>query len=150
MFPFQSKNVQCWLAGLAVALPLAAAAQAPALPTSSADDSFPIVELMPIVLKHEADLKLSPQQQSALADFRRDAMPKRVAAQQRIRQARVELRQAILDGVPEAQRQMLMDRWLQAEREHAEVRSRCADFLRSTLDAEQLAFVQQRYLQALR
>ena len=150
MFTFHRKSLSRWVAALAVALPLTVAAQAPALPTSIADDSFPVVELMPIVVKHEADLNLSPEQLKALEAFRREAMPKRLAVQQRIRQARAELRQAILDGAPDAQRQTLMDRWLQAEREHVEARARCAAFLRTMLNAEQMAFVQQRYLQALR
>jgi len=137
-------------AALALACPLYALAQSGALPTSVADESAPVVELMPVALKHEAELGLTPQQQQALADFRRQAMPRRVALQQEIKNAKAELRRAVLDNAPESTRNALLERWLQAEREHAQMRMRCVAFMRETLSPQQMAQVQQLYLQALR
>jgi len=135
---------------LALALPLCVLAQSGTLPTSVADESAPVVELMPVVLKHEAELGLTAQQQQALADFRRQTMPRRVALQQEIKTAKAELRRAVLDNAPESTRNALLERWLQAEREHAQMRMRCAAFMRETLSPQQMAQVQQLYLQALR
>ncbi|MCX7693197.1 Spy/CpxP family protein refolding chaperone [Tepidimonas taiwanensis] len=135
---------------LLVASALVSGAQASGLPSAVADESYPIVELMPIVMKHEAELALSPEQSAALVEFRRAAMPKRLALQSEIKQVRAELRQRILDGAAPAQQQALLERWLRAEREHAEMRARCAEFLRTTLTPQQMALVQQRYVESLR
>ncbi|WP_334155258.1 Spy/CpxP family protein refolding chaperone [Tepidimonas sp.] len=132
---------------LACGLALAAApAQAR---TSVADESVPIAELMPQILKHEAQLGLSDAQRQALDQFRKEAMPRRLALTQRIRALRGELRLAILDGAPAARRDELRQQLVQTEQEHLQMRERCVDFVRSTLSPEQFARVRQWYLDGI-
>lgn len=132
---------------LACGLALAAApAQAR---TSVADESVPIAELMPQILKHEAQLGLSDAQRQALDQYRKEAMPRRLALTQRIRALRGELRLAILDGAPAARRDELRQQLVQAEQEHLQMRERCVEFVRSTLSPEQFARVRQWYLDGI-
>jgi Spy/CpxP family protein refolding chaperone len=114
------------------------------------DAALPVVELMPLTMKHEVDLKLSAQQIQALADFRKQAMPTRVALQKKIVDLRGQLRVAILESQPQAEREALMKQIAQAEVEHFQGRSRCADHVRKTLSAEQFAQLSQLYLNGLR
>lgn len=132
---------------LACGLALAAA---PVLArTSVADESTPIAELMPLLVKHEAPLGLSDAQRQALDQYRKEAMPRRIALTQRIRELRGELRLAILDGAPAARRDELRQQLVQAEQEHLQARERCVDFVRSTLSPEQFARVRQWYLDGI-
>ncbi|MCS6811684.1 MAG: Spy/CpxP family protein refolding chaperone [Tepidimonas sp.] len=117
--------------------------------TSVLDDSTPIVELMPLVIKHEAHLNFSDAQRQALEQFRKENMPRRVALIQRIRTLRGELRLAILDHAPQARRDELRQALLQAEQEHLQLRERCVEFVRATLTAEQFAQLRQWYLNGL-
>ncbi|TSE21389.1 LTXXQ motif family protein [Tepidimonas alkaliphilus] len=134
----------------ALLLAAGAMASAPALARSSVvDESTPIVELMPLLLKHEAQLGLTDAQRQALEQFRKDAMPRRVALTQRIRELRGQLRMAILEAAPPARRDELRQQLVQAEQEHLQARERCADFVRSTLTPEQFARVRQWYLDSL-
>ncbi|MBW8470116.1 MAG: hypothetical protein K0M67_17770, partial [Thiobacillus sp.] len=68
------------------------------------DGAIPVVELMPLTLKHEADLKLTAEQIQALDDYRKQAMPGRVALHKKKLTHRRELRMAILDNPPPPQR----------------------------------------------
>ncbi|MFN3611352.1 Spy/CpxP family protein refolding chaperone [Tepidimonas sp.] len=117
--------------------------------TSMADESTPIVELMPLILKHEAQLGLADAQRQALEQFRKEAMPRRIALTKRIRDLRGELRLAILEGAPQVRRDELRQQLVQAEQEHLQARERCAEFVRATLTPEQFARVRQWYLESL-
>ncbi|OBS30395.1 hypothetical protein A9O67_04985 [Tepidimonas fonticaldi] len=88
-------------------------------------------------------------QRQALGQFRKEAMPRRIALTQRIRELRGELRLAILDGAPAARRDELRQQLVQAEQEHLQARGRCVDFVRSTLSPEQFARVRQWYLDGI-
>jgi hypothetical protein len=114
------------------------------------DAAIPVVELMPLTMKHEADLKLSAEQIQLLADYRKQAMPGRIAVQKKIVELRGELRMAILDNKPAAERQALMQRIAEAEVEHFNGRDRCVEALRKILNAEQFAQLSQLYLSGLR
>ncbi|MDO9159887.1 MAG: hypothetical protein Q7U45_10595, partial [Burkholderiaceae bacterium] len=96
------KNLSTLARSLTVALALALAAGAGLALAKSvpADGALPVVELMPLTMKHEADLKLSTEQIQALADYRKQAMPNRVAVQKQILDLRGQLRMAILDNKP--------------------------------------------------
>lgn len=128
---------------------LALVAAPAAARTSVADESTPIAELMPLVIKHEAQLALTDAQRAQLDQFRKENMPRRVALTKRIRELRGELRMAILDGAPAARRSELRQQLVQAEQDHLQARERCVDFLRTTLTSEQFARVRQWYLDSI-
>jgi hypothetical protein len=115
-----------------------------------ADQGLPVVELMPLVMKHEADLRLSAEQIQAMADYRKQAMPGRISVQKKIQTLRGDLRMAILDNKPQADRDALMKQIADAEVEHFQGRNRCVDAVRKTLNAEQFAQLTQLYLDGLR
>jgi Spy/CpxP family protein refolding chaperone len=77
-------------------------------------------------------------------------MPVRVAVQQKIRELRGQLRMAILDNKPAAEREALMKQIADAEVEHFKARERCVEFLRKTLTPEQFTQLSQLYLTGLR
>jgi Spy/CpxP family protein refolding chaperone len=114
------------------------------------DGAIPVVELMPLTMKHEADLKLTAEQIKALDDYRKQAMPGRVAVQKKILALRGELRIAILDNKPAADRDALMKQIGDAEIEHFKGRDRCVEALRKILSAEQFAQLSKLYLDGLR
>lgn len=114
------------------------------------DGALPVVELMPLTVQHEAALKLSPEQAQSLAAYRKQAAPTRKAVQQKILDLRAELRTAILDNRPAAEREALMTQVADAELEHLQGRDRCVDHVRKTLDAAQYRQLVGLYLDGLR
>lgn len=114
------------------------------------DGAIPVVELMPLIMKHEADLKLTAEQIQSLDDYRKQAMPGRLAVQKTILALRGELRMAILDNKPQADREALMKQIADAEVQHFQGRNRCVEALRKILSAEQFAQLSQLYLAGLR
>lgn len=136
--------------GLTLALALAAGAglaQAKAVP---GDGAIPVVELMPLTMRYEADLKLTPEQIASLDAYRKQAMPGRVALQKKILDLRGQLRMAMLDNKPAAEREALMGQIAEAEVAHFKGRDRCVEHLRTTLNAEQFAELTRLYLAGLR
>ena len=115
-----------------------------------ADQGLPVVELMPLVIKHEADLRLSAEQIQTLADYRKQAMPGRISVQKKIQTLRGELRMALLEGKPAAEREALMKQVADAEIEHFQGRERCVEQVRKTLSADQFDQLSQLYLGGLR
>ena len=132
------------LLALVAATGLAAAKNVPG------DGAIPVVELMPLTMKHEADLKLSAEQIQALNDYRKQAMPGRVAVQKKILSLRAGLRMAMLDNKPQADRDALMQQIADAEVQHFQGRNRCVEALRKILSAEQFAQLSKLYLDGLR
>ncbi len=114
------------------------------------DGAIPVVELMPLTMKHEADLKLSTEQIQSLESYRKQAMPGRVTVQKKIIALRGELRMAILDNKPQAEREALMKQVADAEIEHFQGRSRCVEHVRQALSADQFAQLTKLYLDGLR
>lgn len=133
--------------------PAAAAAAAPALPAAAlgksvpGDAALPIAELMPLTMRYEADLKLTPEQIKAITAYREANMPKRIAGQKNILALRGQLRAAMLSGQPTGD---LMRQVSQAELDHMQARERCVVFMRTTLTPEQYTQLIQRYLDGLR
>lgn len=144
------KNLSTLARSLTVALALAAGAGLALAKSVPADGALPVVELMPLTMKHEADLKLSTEQIQALADYRKQAMPNRVAVQKQILDLRGQLRMAILDNKPQAERDALMARIADAEVAHLKGRNTCVEAVRQILNAEQFAELQRLYLSSLR
>ncbi|PKO67259.1 MAG: hypothetical protein CVU22_12915 [Betaproteobacteria bacterium HGW-Betaproteobacteria-16] len=114
------------------------------------DGAIPVVELMPLTMKHEADLKLTAEQIQALENYRKQAMPGRVAVQKKILALRGELRMAMLDNKPAAEREALMKQIAEAEIEHFKGRERCVEAVRRIMSAEQFTQLSQLYLDGLR
>lgn len=114
------------------------------------DGAIPVVELMPLTMRYEVDLKLTPEQIKSLDDYRKQAMPSRVAVQQKIIDLRGQLRIALLDNKPEADRDALMKQIADAEVQHFKGRERCVEHLRQLLNAEQFAQLRKLYLEGLR
>lgn len=135
---------------LTLAIALAAGAGLAQAKSVPGDGALPVVELMPLTMKHEADLKLSAEQIKSLEDFRKQAMPGRVAVQKQIVALRGELRMAILENKPQAQRDDLMKQIADAEVKHFQGRDRCVEHVRKTLSAEQFAELSRLYLAGLR
>jgi hypothetical protein len=135
---------------LTLAIALAAGAGLAQAKSVPGDGALPVVELMPLTMKHEADLKLSAEQIKSLDDYRKQAMPGRVAVQKQILALRGELRMAILENKPQAQRDDLMKQIAEAEVKHFQGRNTCVEHVRKTLSAEQFAELSRLYLAGLR
>ena len=114
------------------------------------DGAIPVVELMPLTMKHEADLRLSAEQIKSLEDYRKQAMPGRVAVQKKIIELRGQLRTAMLENKPQTDRDALMKQIAEAEVEHFKGRNRCVEHLRATLSSEQFGQLSKLYLDGLR
>ena len=136
--------------GLTLALALAAGAGLAQAKSVPGDGAVPVVELMPLTMRYEADLKLTPEQIASLDAYRKQAMPGRVALQKKILDLRGQLRMAILDNKPAAEREALMGQIAEAEVAHFKGRDRCVEHLRTTLNAEQFAELTRLYLAGLR
>ena len=135
---------------LTLALALAAGAGLAQAKSVPGDGAIPVVELMPLTMRYEADLKLTPEQIASLNAYRKQAMPGRVALQKKILDLRGQLRMAILDNKPAAEREALMGQIAEAEVAHFKGRDRCVEHLRTTLSAEQFAELTRLYLASLR
>ena len=140
----QSLRRSALLLALLAATGLAAAKGVPG------DGAIPVVELMPLTMKHEAKLKLSAEQIQSLDAYRKQAMPGRVALQKKIIELRGQLRMALLDNKPQADREALMKQIAEAEVQHFQRRERCVEHLRQLLSAEQFAQLSKLYLDGLR
>ena len=135
---------------LTLALALAAGAGLAQAKSVPGDGAIPVVELMPLTMRYEADLKLTPEQIASLDAYRKQAMPGRVALQKKILDLRGQLRMAMLDNTPVAEREALMGQIAEAEVAHFKGRDRCVEHLRTTLNAEQFAELTRLYLAGLR
>ena len=135
---------------LTLALALAAGAGLAQAKSVPGDGAIPVVELMPLTMRYEADLKLTPEQIASLDAYRKQAMPGRVALQKKILDLRGQLRMAMLDNKPAAEREALMGQIVEAEVAHFKGRDRCVEHLRTTLNAEQFAELTRLYLASLR
>ena len=135
---------------LTLALALAAGAGLAQAKSVPGDGAIPVVELMPLTMRYEADLKLTPEQIASLDAYRKQAMPGRVALQKKILDLRGQLRMAMLDNKPAAEREALMGQIVEAEVAHFKGRDRCVEHLRTTLNAEQFAELTRLCLASLR
>ena len=144
------KPISTLARSLTLALALAAGAGLAQAKSVPGDGAIPVVELMPLTMRYEADLKLTPEQIASLDAYRKQAMPGRVALQKKILDLRGQLRMAMLDNTPVAEREALMGQIAEAEVAHFKGRDRCVEHLRTTLNAEQFAEMTRLYLASLR
>lgn len=144
MFPIRTLRRGAVVLALVAASGLAAAKAVPG------DGALPVVELMPLTMKHEVDLKLSAEQIKSLEDYRKQAAPGRMAVQKKIIELRGQLRMAILDNRPASDREALMKQIADTEVEHFEGRDRCVEHVRKTLDPAQYQQLVTLYLAGLR
>ena len=144
------KPISTLARSLTLALALAAGAGLAQAKSVPGDGAIPVVELMPLTMRYEADLKLTPEQIASLDAYRKQAMPGRVALQKKILDLRGQLRMAMLDNKPAAERETLMGQIAEAEVAHFKGRDRCVEHLRTTLNAEQFAELTRLYLAGLR
>ena len=133
----------------AIVLALLAAAGFSLAKSVPGDAAIPVVELMPLTMRYEVDLRLSAEQIQALADYRQQAMPGRLGVQKKIVALRGELRMAMLGNKPAAEREALMQQIAEAEVAHFKGRDRCVEALRKILSAEQFAQLSKLYLDGL-
>ena len=113
------------------------------------DAAVPVVELMPLIMKQEKELQLSPEQVQAFADYRTGAAPTRMALQKEIVSLRGQLRAALLEGASPEVSAALMQKIAAAEVEHFKGRERCVEFTRKVLSPEQFATLKRNYLESL-
>ena len=144
------KPISTLARSLTLALALAAGAGLAQAKSVPGDGAIPVVELMPLTMRYEADLKLTPEQIASLDAYRKQAMPGRVALQKKILDLRGQLRMAMLDNKPAAEREALMGQIAEAEVAHFKGRDRCVEHLRTTLSTEQFAELTRLYLAGLR
>ena len=109
------------------------------------DVAVPVVELMPLTMKYAAELKLTPEQNQALADYRKTAAPKRMALQKEIETLRANLRAAIFEGKPQAERDELMNQIVERDKMHMQGRNVCVDMMRDLLSPEHFKQLQGLY-----
>jgi Spy/CpxP family protein refolding chaperone len=135
---------------LTLGLALAAGAGLVQAKSVPGDGAIPVVELMPLTMRYEVDLKLTSEQIQALETYRKQAMPGRVALQKKILDLRGQLRMAMLENKPAAERETLMSQIAEAEVAHFKGRDRCVEYMRTVLSAEQFAELTRLYLAGLR
>ncbi len=118
--------------GLACALP--AMAQ-----DASSELSAPIVAFTPVIAKNADALGLDDAQRAALKDWLSTMPAKRKELEGQAVEARAALRQAIIAGASDTERQELAEKVGALETELVLMRSACTDHWRAILTAEQFA-----------
>ncbi|MGK0673589.1 MAG: hypothetical protein ABWU16_02875 [Halothiobacillaceae bacterium] len=103
----------------------------------------PVVEL--VGLARSMDLGLSEEQRAKLESWIKESPAKRKALENEQIQLRTQLREAILAGKPEEERKALIEKIAANETQLLSMRSKCADFLRQLLTAQQFEKVVAAY-----
>lgn len=101
--------------------------------------SAPIVAFTPVIVKNADALNLTEAQRADLKQWTSTMPAKRKAIEEEARQARAALRQAIVDGAPQTEREALAQKVGQMETRLVLMRSACADHWREVLSEEQFA-----------
>jgi Spy/CpxP family protein refolding chaperone len=125
-------------AAVALALAGSALAEAPRNPTSLGL-SAPIVGLTPVLAANQDALGLDEAQKAAVKEFLATMPAKRMALEDETAALRAELRKAILDNAPVADRETLAKKIGENETQLLMMRSNCVDHWRSVLTPEQFA-----------
>ncbi len=111
---------------------------------SAQELSKPIVLYTPILLKQAEALQLTPEQRQKVQDWVAEMPAKREAVEAQVLALRQDLRSAIEDGAPEAERLLLAKEIGILETELLMMRSRCADYWREALTPEQFTLLKTR------
>lgn len=125
-------------AALALALPMASAAQEP-FNAQEAGLSQPVVVLTPTVAQNADALQLNDEQRAAVKAWMETGPVNRVAREQAAVALREQLRQQIIAGAPVDERQELARQIGDAEADLVMMRSACVDHWREVLTEEQFA-----------
>lgn len=132
---------------LAAATPLLPAARAETAAYRLAD---PVVALVPIIKTHEAALHLNAEQKEKFAQWLATMPAKRKAAEDKLIDTRLKLRQALLSGMGDTpERQALIKDIGEQEAALVAMRANCADNMRALLTPEQFKQVVALYEQTL-
>ncbi len=133
------------LAGAAL-LPVSAQAE-----TAAYRLADPVVALVPIIKSHEADLKLNAEQKEKFAQWLATAPAKRKAAEDKLIDTRLKLRQALLSGMGDApERQAMIKDIGEQEAALVAMRATCVDNMRALLTPEQFKQAVGLYEQSLK
>ena len=110
----------------------------------------PVIALVPIIKQHEKALKLDAAQQEQFAQWLKTAPAKRMAAEDKLANTRLQLRTALLDGMGDTpERQALIEDIGKQEAALAAMRAGCVDKMRALLNAEQFKEVVALYKASL-
>ncbi|MCM2563395.1 Spy/CpxP family protein refolding chaperone [Lutimaribacter sp. EGI FJ00015] len=120
----------------AIAATLAAA---PALAEGPRELSAPIVAFTPVIVKNADVLNLTEVQRADLKQWTSTMPAKRKATETEARDARAALRQAIIEGAPQAEREALAQKVGEVETRLVLMRSACTDHWRGVLTEDQFA-----------
>lgn len=101
--------------------------------------SAPIVAFTPVIVKNADTLNLTEAQRADLKEWTSTMPARRKAIEEKARQARAALRQAIIDGAPQADREALAQKVGEMETKLVLTRSACADHWREVLSEDQFA-----------
>lgn len=108
-------------------------------PKPARELSAPLVRMTPVIKQNADMLELTEAQRADLADWLSIMPAKRMALEAQAREARAALRQAVLDGAPEAELQPLADKVGALEVTLVMTRARCVNHWREVLSPEQFA-----------
>lgn len=147
-FPLSGFKRATLFASLAIGLaaPMSSAfAEAPAYNLGE-----PVVALVPIIKQHEKALKLDAKQQEEFAQWLKTAPVKRKAAEDKLAQTRLQLRDALLNGMGDTpERQAMIEDIGKQEAALVAMRAGCVDRMRALLNAEQFKEVVALYKASL-
>lgn len=115
-----------------------------------ADQGLPGVELMPMLIQHEADLRPSIEQLNSLVDRHKQAIPGGLTVQKEDSDAAWSLAHGPARKPAGRPGEALRRQVAGAETERFKVRARCVELLRKTQNPEQLARLSQLYLDGVR
>ncbi len=125
---------------LSAALGLLLAGAAGAQPMRS-ELSSPIVSFTPVIVKNAEALALTPEQKADLKNWTATMPAKRKALEAEAISLRGLLRDAIVSGAPQAERQALAEQVGDAETRLVMMRSACTDHWRGVLTQDQFAML---------
>lgn len=108
---------------------------------SAQELSKPIVLYTPILLKQAEALQLTPEQRQKVQAWVAEMPAKREAVEAQVLALRQDLRSAIEDGAPEAERLALAQEIGALETKLLMMRSRCVDYWREALTPEQFTLL---------
>lgn len=98
----------------------------------------PVIALVPVIKQHEKSLKLDATQQEQFAQWLKTAPAKRKAAEDKLAQTRLQLREALMNGMGDTpERQALIEDIGKQEAALVAMRAGCVDKMRTLLNAEQ-------------
>ncbi|MDY0331031.1 MAG: hypothetical protein RBR52_11095 [Thiomonas sp.] len=98
----------------------------------------PVIALVPIIKQHETALKLDAAQQEQFAQWLKTMPAKREAAEDKLANTRLQLREALMNGMGDTpERRALIEDIGKQEAALAAMRAGCVDSMRALLNAEQ-------------